>query len=497
MFDFDIIQNEAVLPPALGDRLYYRAIFPPGFCVLIVAVRPADAHVLWMVRLVIATSLFAAAPLFAYLASVWYGPENPPDDFGATLQSARIFNGGDPLLANSYTMLAISSWIASLYLYWPLVHRACGELFPPPRLLLLQLWRTVRAMLVAIAGIFIVQDSLMVARNGRYTDSAAFKANLALSITSILTALVTTAAMRRNFVGLIGRCAAKGETRSLAALSTIIGSHKPAVAVAAAAKAFRGLPFDRMSESDWATNEDTGLNANVVALAPGECDAFVTHSWRDDGHRKWQRLLEWRDAWQQSAGSSTREPTVWLDKACIDQTNIRASLTGLPMFVAWSNALVILASGSYMSRLWCIIELFTWVQMGCATEGILVYDIDPDTSLDDDLFGFRVANAACYRAVDKHRLLAVIENAFGDHDAFEHLVQDILQKQRGRSAITRRRSASNFMESFKGSTRDSRRRESEPGVSSTPGVVDIKVAGQEGGGSALAAAGDGIDPMCV
>lgn len=40
MFDFDVIPNEAVLPPSMGNRLYYRALFPPGFCMLILSIRP-------------------------------------------------------------------------------------------------------------------------------------------------------------------------------------------------------------------------------------------------------------------------------------------------------------------------------------------------------------------------------------------------------------------------------------------------------------------------
>lgn len=118
------------------------------------------------------------------------------------------------------------------------------------------------------------------------------------------------APVRRKIASLLGRCAATPDLRGLAAISTIIGSQRPAVAVEAAAKAFRGLPFARMGAADWATNADTGLNAHVVAVAPGQCDAFITHSWSDDGATKWERLLGWRDDFARETGHAN--PIVWL-----------------------------------------------------------------------------------------------------------------------------------------------------------------------------------------
>ena len=78
-------------------------------------------------------------------------------------------------------------------------------------------------------------------------------------------------------------------------------------------------------------------------------------------------------------------------------------------------------------------ELFTWVQMGCPIEGITVIDLDGGASLDEDLNNFKVSKAACYMLFDKHRLLAVIENAFGDHPSFDMMVQDIVQARRQHS----------------------------------------------------------------
>ena len=107
------------------------------------------------------------------------------------------------------------------------------------------------------------------------------------------------------------------------------------------------------------------------------------------------------------------------------------------MFVAWSKSLVILASSSYVERLWCIMELFTWVEMGCKIDAIKIYDIDGGASLDEDLSKFKVSRAKCYKLFDMHRLVAVIENAFGDHLNFENEVLQIVQMRRGRRELRR------------------------------------------------------------
>ena len=48
------------------------------------------------------------------------------------------------------------------------------------------------------------------------------------------------------------------------------------------------------------------------------------------------------------------------DKACIDQNNIQQSLAGLPVFLAGCQTLLVVAGPTYCSRLWCVMELFTF-----------------------------------------------------------------------------------------------------------------------------------------
>ena len=53
------------------------------------------------------------------------------------------------------------------------------------------------------------------------------------------------------------------------------------------------------------------------------------------------------------------------DKACIDQNNIQQSLACLPVFLAGCQTLLVVAGTSYCSRLWCVMELFTFARSDC------------------------------------------------------------------------------------------------------------------------------------
>ena len=58
------------------------------------------------------------------------------------------------------------------------------------------------------------------------------------------------------------------------------------------------------------------------------------------------------------------------DKACIDQNNINQALACLPVFLSGCQTLLIVAGPTYCSRLWCVMEIFTFMRMGGAMERI-------------------------------------------------------------------------------------------------------------------------------
>lgn len=52
-----------------------------------------------------------------------------------------------------------------------------------------------------------------------------------------------------------------------------------------------------------------------------------------------------------------------LDKYCIDQDDIEVGLACLPLFLSGCDKLLILAGPTWLSRLWCIVEVSVWAQM--------------------------------------------------------------------------------------------------------------------------------------
>jgi hypothetical protein len=63
----------------------------------------------------------------------------------------------------------------------------------------------------------------------------------------------------------------------------------------------------------------------------GGCDFFVSHSWSDDARQKYAQMMAVTLLFQQR---HHREPTFWLDKVCIEQTNIKRTLRCLPVLVS-------------------------------------------------------------------------------------------------------------------------------------------------------------------
>ena len=77
--------------------------------------------------------------------------------------------------------------------------------------------------------------------------------------------------------------------------------------------------------------------------------AFVRH---DNAEMKWVTIQDWRKKFKERNGG--REPTLWIDKFCLDQENISKSLVCLPVFLAGCKTLLVVPGPTYTQRLWCI-----------------------------------------------------------------------------------------------------------------------------------------------
>ena len=213
-----------------------------------------------------------------------------------------------------------------------------------------------------------------------------------------------------------------------------------------AAKRFRTISFAELTADDLATNVAAAdLRARTVPAKLGHCDIFLSHSWHDPGEIKWRVLSAWAQEFREANG---REPTIWLDKACIDQDDIQASLSCLPVFLAGCSTLLVLSGPTYVSRLWCVMEVFTHIRMGGSVENIRVLPLVVGESEEERMHSaraileaistFDASKAKCFIPADRQRLLAVIEMGFGTFSRFNTQVREVLWTSMMQGALPRK-----------------------------------------------------------
>jgi hypothetical protein len=164
----------------------------------------------------------------------------------------------------------------------------------------------------------------------------------------------------------------------------------------------------------------------------GKCDAFLSHSWHDNSEARWLALQQWRGEFIDRAG---REPRIWFDKCCIDQTDIEQDLAGLPVFVSGCRQTVVLCGTTYLTRLWCIMELFTLAHMGGNKQRMTVlpviragYEVEDSEAIRQSLRNFDARQCDCSRKEDKDRMLDVICTVYGTIDNFNVAVRDLFRE---------------------------------------------------------------------
>ena len=246
--------------------------------------------------------------------------------------------------------------------------------------------------------------------------------------------------------------------------------------VLAAAGRFRGLPWSALEAHHLSSSLGSAeLSAAAAPVELGGVDAFISHSWSDDGDAKFMALSRWATEFEQHAG---REPVLWLDKACIDQDDIDASLLGLPIYVSGCTRLLVLDGPTYSTRLWCIMEIFCFVVLGGSQNDIEVLPLGAPTpgrkvpvaslapgappsppspppptrrnastaptetrgatrlatpplgytrrGASEVARNFCARRALCFHARDRERLLGAIEAAYGDTEPFDAAVRNLL-----------------------------------------------------------------------
>ena len=264
-------------------------------------------------------------------------------------------------------------------------------------------------------------------------------------------ALVFTRANRGRVVAWLGTLGKTDDAdNKAAALAALVGSLSAAKAFKLGIDNFRKLDLDNLKveeiagrkaetvAGDWKTSPGwpTLELYNKTSQAKfGQVDAFISHSWSDDGVAKFNCLRYWKEEELRKAkanGEDKKDVTIWLDKACLNQRDIQASLAGLPVFISGCKQLLVLAGPTYASRLWCVIELFVFVQLGRnVKENMIVKllnvsdtpDLQNQNKTAEDLVKFDAGKAETFDPNDRQRLLAVIEASFGTFTPFNKIIR--------------------------------------------------------------------------
>jgi len=224
----------------------------------------------------------------------------------------------------------------------------------------------------------------------------------------------------------------RGEAATAAAgISELLGGRSIEQLLAKSRGSFKFVYADRILREDMADNKpNPALRLLTEQGSLGHVDAFLSHSWHDDVDKKWLVLQEWREEFKRN--HKGKEPRLWIDKYCIDQNNIDDSLACLPIYLAGCTKLLILCGTTYLKRLWCLVEIFVFQEMGGQQSNMEVRLLDhsqrrsviSDESMkqqqtmmasatfqqvQDQLENFDPREAACFTDYDTLRLHGVIE----------------------------------------------------------------------------------------
>lgn len=216
-----------------------------------------------------------------------------------------------------------------------------------------------------------------------------------------------------------------------AGIAGLVGNCSISEVMHQAKKRFRCVNFSKLEEKELATNRPSpGVFSLSQTVKLGCCDAFVSHSWHDDAPAKWEAMSCWKSRFE---NKRRRPPQIWLDKCCIDQNDIEADLRCLPIFLSGCAELVVFCGPTYLSRLWCIMELFTFVHIGGKPSDINVipvlrrgHELEDRAAMRQSFLDFDVLNCECFNTSDKEKMLDIIQMAFGDLGKFNESVRSIL-----------------------------------------------------------------------
>lgn len=275
--------KESLLAPAAGSSAWYITVLPWGLSLLVLALRPIDSRPIKFVCRFIFVFELSLAFLFLSRATNRMQNDN--------------FNPG--MLIGYYCGLAF--FVIAAALLWPTLNISLRTAEPmPARLQLRQLWIALRIIQFGMAPVFlffllspVFRTRPLVLTFNKGSNESAFLMNV---LSWLAAAILFTPRVRgrvHRWLGSLGQSDSKEqEAASVAALISAKGS--AADALAGAAEHFRAWPLGAITREVLQVNTpDPTLHKDTNQAKLGEVDAFVSHSWSDEGNAKYDRLYEY------------------------------------------------------------------------------------------------------------------------------------------------------------------------------------------------------------
>ena len=195
----------------------------------------------------------------------------------------------------------------------------------------------------------------------------------------------------------------------------------PRGTVAATAPAATTTASTPTRSADESSDLHERAREHLIQCALGECDAFVSHAHVDEHYHPGEKYAALK-AWGEEHKAP---PLVWVDGICLTTRDVSRTLPLLPIFVVSCKQFLALAGSRYTSRLWTVMEMFTFVQSGFNPAGSLRVLPLGRVSPASLLTTFDVRNATCAVARDYDALIAIVEASFGDLRAFNRVMRTL------------------------------------------------------------------------
>ena len=270
--------------PVVGSTVSYFSMVPWGFALLGLAVRPIDAAIIRCLGIFLFCLYILV--LFPLLTLTSIDPE--------------LNNNNEPIEVCAGLTFALLCVLCAVLLWPVLVCGCCGcsdAWHLAPRRQLRRLWLIMR---ITFIGSFFHFGAMLVGRGtfqygfDEFGDTAGM---LIVACSNLLAAALLTAANRGRLLRRLGELVGKrgSKEQQAAAVAALLGGKCAAATMLRLSKgSFRALPIDALTRAEFVDNApDPALHAKTVPARLGAVDAFVSHSWSDDGDAKFDRLHTW------------------------------------------------------------------------------------------------------------------------------------------------------------------------------------------------------------